>query len=1072
MSKSKLPGKAILLSALFFVSMASSAWADSTFVKFGSTWKFLDIGSAAPTGAGVLDWRNVGFNDGSWNGGPAEFGYGENDERTVVSFGPSSASKYMTTYFRRIVNIPNISLFGTVRLNLYVDDGAVIYVNGTEVSRTNMPGGIVAFSTAASGSASEDGNVITSVDIAASNFVSGNNLIAVEVHQSGGTSTDLSFDLEMIAKTGGSPFTFINYGDIWNYLDNGKDSGTTWRTCQAATILPWKSGPSELGYGDGGEATVVDFGPDANNKYITTYFRKTITIANPLDYGSFTLNIKRDDGAVVYVNGVQAAISNITGPVTYTTTAANATDDGNSVFTYTIASTMFSAGQNCIAVELHQNSGSSTDLSFNLELIGNPAAVEPSIERGPMLQMVSGNAVTLKWKTSAAANSRILFGTSENSLTSSLTDNSPVTDHEMRITGLSPDTKYYYAIGTTTSIIKGSYRNYFITTPPANTTRKIRIGVFGDAGTGNSVQKGTRDAYLELKNGNNNSEVVVMLGDNAYNGGFDNEHQTKFFDIYDDNVFDNHVVFPVPGNHEYDNSGTLASNHLIPYYNIFTVPTAAESGGTASGTEHYYSFDYGNIHFIMLDSYGLDGGKPLYDTTGPQAIWLKADLAANAGTHKWTVVCLHHPPYTHGTHNSGSSTSDDETDLNAIREKVNPILERFGVDVVLAGHSHVYERSYLVTNHTGYSGTFVPTAPPAGNLVGGSSAKYDGSVNSCPYFTIDTVARKGTVYVVAGSAGQVGGGSNSKYPVFYYRNYSSVPAGEGEGGSMLLEVQDNRLDAKFVGQSGSVRDQFTIMKGVNKDTTISIIVNTPTTLSASWVGAYNWLPTPPVGQDGARTLNVNLGSTGTYTYYVRDSLTPQTTCISDTFVVQVFASLPVSVIKYDAQLAVNKVLVKWTTEHEFEADYFTIQRSSNGVDFKMIMMLNSRGTPNSKTEYEFQDMYPQEGNNYYRLISTDKNGKTRIIGIRMVVYKPEQALTVTVYPNPAANQEIKGTIQSNKAQQLKIRLFDISGAEVYFKNTSVKSGKNNLKMNVKAGSYILHVETKEGKRIKEKIIVQ
>ena len=342
--------------------------------------------------------------------------------------------------------------------------------------------------------------------------------------------------------------------------------------------------------------------------------------------------------------------------------------------------------------------------------------------------MVSADAITVKWTTTAGTTSRVKFGLTENNIEKTITDTATVTDHEMRITGLHPDTKYFYALGSLHSIVKGSYRNYFTTAPPADTKRKIRIGVFGDPGTGNAMQKSSRDSYLKMRGGYNNSEMVIMLGDNAYNAGTQAEHNSRFFEIYNNNVFDNNVIFPVPGNHEYANDQSRAIDHDIPYYSIFTVPAHAESGGLASGTKHYYSYDYGNIHFVMLDSYGIDGGNHLYDdtTNGQQAVWLKADLAANAGKHKWTIACFHHPPYTNGTH-----FSDREQDLVAIRQKITPILERFGVDVVLAGHSHVYERSFLVKDHTGLSDVFnKPGVTGGGTAISLSNARYDGSIPS------------------------------------------------------------------------------------------------------------------------------------------------------------------------------------------------------------------------------------------------------------------------------------------------------------------------------------------------------
>jgi acid phosphatase type 7 len=824
-----------LLMFSFIIAASTDARADSTCVTFGAVWKFLDKGVAAPTGKGMADWRNISFKDAAWKSGPAELGYGAGKERTTISYGSNPGNKYITTYFRRIITIPNISLYSTVRLNAYIDDGAVMYVNGAEVARMNITGK-PGYSTLAYNT-EENGNTIAGFDIPATSFRSGKNIIAIEVHQSAANSPDLSFDLELIAKPG------------------------------------------------------------------------------------------------------------------------------------------------------NKSSADSTSATTSLD-----------ITRGPMLQMVSENAITIKWTTTAGTTSRIKFGPGENALGSSITDQKMVTDHEMRITGLKPDTKYYYAIGTRNTILRGSYRNYFTTSPPANTKRKIRIGVFGDPGTGTIKQKSSRDSYLTLKGNYNNAEMVIMLGDNAYNAGTEAEHNNKFFNIYNNNIFDNHVIFPVPGNHEYANDHTRAVDHNISYYSIFTVPTHAESGGLASGTEHYYSYDYGNIHFIMLDSYGIDDGNHLYDdtTNGRQAVWLKADLAVNTGKHKWTIACLHHPPYTNGSHNS-----DVEKDLEAIRRKITPILERFGVDVVLAGHSHVYERSFLVKDHIGFSDSFNKGSIPGGTAVSLSSARYDGSgsneasadtsaaSSSCPYFTIDSVYKHGTVYVVAGSAGQVSANSTNTYPVFYARNQAN--SNGGETGALYLEIQDNRLDAKFVGSSGTVRDRFTIMKGVNKKTIINTTVNTPAVFTASWIGGYNWYTeagTPVIKKETLRTLSIKPAMPGHFIYYVNDSISPATTCMADTFTLQVTSTMTASVTKYDALLKNKKVLVQWTTAQEVNSDYFTVERSSNGDDFETVMVISAKGNASAPIQYEFIDNTVLQGTSYYRLIATGKNRDRNIVGTRTVSNQP------------------------------------------------------------------------------------
>lgn len=653
--------------------------------------------------------------------------------------------------------------------------------------------------------------------------------------------------------------TLLPFGSTWKYLDKGTNQGTAWR---AATFndATWASGPGELGYGDGDEATVVSYGSSSSSKYITTYFRKAVSITNLNNYTGFTLEYRRDDGIVIYVNGTEVKRSNLpSGTISYTTLATDASDDGGTVQTATIATSAFVEGSNTIAVEIHQTSASSSDISFDLQLKGTTNSTLPSITRGPYLQMGNQTAVSVRWRTSIAATGKVKYGTTFGVYTDSVQHTTSLTEHELRITGLLADTKYYYSVGTTTGVIEATALNYFNTAPTPSTTRKVRIAAYGDCGNNSSNQVNVRNAYLNYM-GSNPTDVWLLLGDNAYDEGTDGEYQTNFFNIYKDNLLKNIYLFPTPGNHDYANNSSRQDDHNIPYLANFTLPANGECGGVASGKEEYYSFDYGDIHFICLDAYGEESNKRFYDTSSAQITWLKNDLAANA--RKWTIAYWHHPPYTMGSHNS-----DTESDLVAIRQKVIRILERNGVDLILNGHSHDYERSYLIKGHYGLENTFSFTT----NAVSNSSAKYDGSANACPYLTPSAKTLHGTVYVVAGSAGQVGGTSSS------FPHASSYYANATTGGSLSVEIEGNRLDAKFIAADNTIKDKFTILKDVNKKTTVNTTAGQNVTLTASWKGNYKW-------STGDTTRAITLTAVaGTTVYTVSDNATAGSRCIQDTF---------------------------------------------------------------------------------------------------------------------------------------------------------------------------------------------
>ncbi|MFN3852262.1 MAG: metallophosphoesterase [Spirosomataceae bacterium] len=647
----------------------------------------------------------------------------------------------------------------------------------------------------------------------------------------------------------------ITSGDSWKYLDNGTNQGTSWRNV-SFNDASWASGNSELGYGEGDEATVVGFGPNASNKYVTTYFRKVINLPNT--FNSFTLRGKRDDGVVVYFNGTEVFRDGLSGAVSYNTLATNAADDGQVWLSTTLAGNVLQAGQNTIAVEIHQSAINSSDISFDLELIGQNSIY---VSRGPYLQMGTSNSMQIRWRTNTATESKINYGTDPNNLNLQVADNTVTTEHIINLTNLSPNTKYYYNIADASSVIQASNQHYFYTAPVIGTEKKTRIWATGDCGTGTTTQANVKNALINYL-GNNYLDLWLLLGDNAYSYGYDSEYQMLFFEPYQSSrIMKQTPLFPAPGNHDY--YGSNQSLRTAAYYQNFTLPTNGEIGGIASGTEGYYSYNYANIHFISLDSYGTEtvNNYRMSDTLSPQITWLKSDLAAN--TQKWTILYWHHPPYTMGSHNS-----DTENELRYIREKVLPILERYKVDLILCGHSHNYERTRLIKGHYGLETTF----SPALHNVSSSSGKYDGSTDSCPYIKTTELPNKGIVYVVAGSAGWATS-TQTSYPhdAMYYSNTLS-------GGSLYLEIESNRLDAKWIAEDGLVKDQFTIMKDVNKKHEVLISTNQPQiSLSASWIGNYIWLS--PASTSRTLTINPVIGNS----YFVTDDRQ----CLKDTFLIKV-----------------------------------------------------------------------------------------------------------------------------------------------------------------------------------------
>ncbi|HKQ40014.1 MAG TPA: lamin tail domain-containing protein [Verrucomicrobiae bacterium] len=166
---------------------ATNLTAQTTLVSTNAVWKYKDDGSDQGTA-----WIASGFPDGSWASGPAVLGFGDGDEATT------NASGHITYYFRHSFNVASPGAFTSVRARLMRDDGAIVYLNGTELFRNNMPTGAVDYLTLAASTASDDGHSFSVSHISPASFVAGANVLAVEVHQAATNSSDIRFALELI----------------------------------------------------------------------------------------------------------------------------------------------------------------------------------------------------------------------------------------------------------------------------------------------------------------------------------------------------------------------------------------------------------------------------------------------------------------------------------------------------------------------------------------------------------------------------------------------------------------------------------------------------------------------------------------------------------------------------------------------------------------------------------------------------------------------------------------------------------------------------------------------------------
>lgn len=406
----------------------------------------------------------------------------------------------------------------------------------------------------------------------------------------------------------------------------------------------------------------------------------------------------------------------------------------------------------------------------------------PGVVRGPYLQTGTPTSLIVRWRTDTAGLGRVRYGTDPATLSLQAEGANPTTNHLVALTNLLPDTIYFYSVGLTNLELAGGTNYFFRTAPPVGGRRPIRVWVLGDFGFTNQSALPVRDAYSNFT-AHRYTDLWLMLGDNAYHNGGDEVWQVAIFNTYA-GLLRQTPVWSTIGNQETGGSPTLSPSR--PYLETFSFPTNAEAGGAASGTEKYYSFDYGNAHFICLDSMSSSRASG-----SPMLTWLEADLQQT--TNDWIIAFWHHPPYSKGSNDSDVRTEQIEMRANAV-----PLLEAYGVDLVLCGHSHSYERSYLLEGHYGLSSTF------STNFVKDAG---DGRVDGEGAYrkeALGPAAHQGAVYAVAGSGAALGGGPLN-HPAMY-RSLNVL-------GSMVLDIHANRLEAKFVRETGAIDDYFTMIKG-------------------------------------------------------------------------------------------------------------------------------------------------------------------------------------------------------------------------------------------------------------------
>lgn len=291
-----------------------------------------------------------------------------------------------------------------------------------------------------------------------------------------------------------------------------------------------------------------------------------------------------------------------------------------------------------------------------------------TIKRAPYLQQVTADSAMIGWVTAKDGppqHVELASAVAAAEPDAAITRSASEVQMWSALSGLAPDTITCYTVADETGALVE--RTGFRTAPLATSTEPVRFLAFGDSGGGGSDQHALLEQMYTVP-----YDLMIHTGDLAYDNGTIAQIESTVFGVYAD-LLRNIPFFPAAGNHDTE---TMSG---APFRGVWSLPTAS--------TNKYYSYDWGRVHFVALDT---EAG---YAT---QAKWLEQDLASTS--LPWKIVYFHRPPYSSGEHGSDLS----------LRAAWAPIFERHGVQLVLAGHDHDYERitpqngvAYVVTGGGG-----------------------------------------------------------------------------------------------------------------------------------------------------------------------------------------------------------------------------------------------------------------------------------------------------------------------------------------------------------------------------------
>jgi hypothetical protein len=460
----------------------------------------------------------------------------------------------------------------------------------------------------------------------------------------------------------GDDIALVRASEEWRYFTGTNEPASLisdWRQ-PGFDDSAWAKGLSGFGFGAYDATSLAYLWPDS----LSFYFRKQFSVSDPAPIHWLLLRLDYQDGFVAYLNGTEIARRGLVGEpgskVPFDAVALPHTSGAAEEILVVPATNLLVAGENLLAIQGLRRQRESYGYELTPELWAN-------FTRGPLVQNSSTNRVQIIWKTPVAADSMVDYGMATIS-TSTYADANLVTNHVAALTNLAPDTLYYYRVRSSSQ--GDTAVSSWFTFRTLKCRGAVSFVAVGDTGYGTvgqyQIAKVMQDAAPDL---------VMHLGDVLYPNFTFGRVDLRCFSIYRPQMQSTPFFFGI-GNHDrYDNP--------VDFLASFCLPT-----NQVTGTSHFYSFDDGDAHFVVLDT-DLGQGND-WSVGSLQYRWLEADLAG--ATKPWKLLFFHNAIRSSGPHRYDDYNVNGIPDRIEFQNSIGALAARYGVQVIFNAHEHLYER--------------------------------------------------------------------------------------------------------------------------------------------------------------------------------------------------------------------------------------------------------------------------------------------------------------------------------------------------------------------------------------------